>query len=159
MNIDFKSLNEAALKHCTALLEKLLPGGKIQGREYVCSDITGGSGRSMRVNLDSLKWIDHAGASEDKGGDLTSLVARQNNVGQAEAARILADMIGESLSPLRAPKRQEQKKKLTPILPVPDDVTLPPCFLHPRLGEPVKYWEPKSVRSYRCHYINRSLFS
>ena len=50
--IDFESLNRAALSACPLLLEKLLPGGKAHGREYECGNLDGEAGDSLKVNAD-----------------------------------------------------------------------------------------------------------
>jgi hypothetical protein len=47
---------------------------------------------SFSVNLSNGKWSDFA--TGDKGGDPISLAAYIFGVGQAEAARVLADALG-----------------------------------------------------------------
>ena len=47
---------------------------------------------SFKVNLRSGKWSDFA--TGDKGGDPISLAAYLHGLGQGEAARRLADMLG-----------------------------------------------------------------
>lgn len=51
-SIDFAAVNRAALPLCPDLLESLLPGRTVQGREYQCSNLSGGGGDSLRVNLE-----------------------------------------------------------------------------------------------------------
>ena len=49
---------------------------------------------SFKINLRSGKWADFA--TPDKGGDVISLAAYLSGLRQTEAARRLADMLGES---------------------------------------------------------------
>jgi hypothetical protein len=92
--IDFTEINRAALAAFPAFLARLLPGGKIVGRELVAlnprrSDRSLGS---FKVNIATGRWADFA--TGDKGGDPISLVAYLGSVSQGEAARMLARMLG-----------------------------------------------------------------
>lgn len=128
---DFEAVNAAALASCPGLLERLLPGGKLRGQEYVCGDVNGGSGESFSINTQTGKWADFA--TDQRGGDLISLIAEQRATNQSEAARLLADMIGHSLE--QPPKRQAQAGgKPKPILPVPADAPAPAEPKHPQHG-------------------------
>ena len=90
--IDFERINNAILPHLETLLPELLPGGRIVGGEYRCGDLTGGTGVSMGVNVDTGKWSDFA--DTPKGGDPVSLVAAVRRCEQGQAARWLEDWIG-----------------------------------------------------------------
>ncbi|MDL2317072.1 DUF3987 domain-containing protein, partial [Desulfovibrio sp. OttesenSCG-928-A18] len=111
-----------------------------QGREYLCSDLAGGGGDSLRVNMDSGRWADFAAGDDAKGGDLVSLVAAVRGMKQPEAARVLSEMAGVSSPPTATSKRQ-QKEKPAAIVPAPDGVKPPASFKHYRFGEPVATWE------------------
>lgn len=92
--IDFRAINHAALAVLPALLDRWVPGGRREGREYVArnpkrNDRTPGS---FRVNLHTGRWADFA--TGDAGGDVVSLAAYLAGTGQADAARALADMLG-----------------------------------------------------------------
>lgn len=92
--IDFAAVNRAALPVLPSLLLRWLPGGKVVGSEYVAlnprrSDRKPGS---FKVNLRTGKWADFA--IGEKGGDVVSLAAYLAGVGQAVAARRLAEMLG-----------------------------------------------------------------
>lgn len=69
--IDFKLVAENLLNNSRYLVPHWLPGGKLIGSEWVCGDKYGGSGKSMKVNLDTGRWCDFA--TSDKGGDLLAL--------------------------------------------------------------------------------------
>ncbi|MBD5417082.1 MAG: DUF3987 domain-containing protein [Desulfovibrio sp.] len=129
--LDFQALNEAALAHCPGLLERLLPGGKLSGAEYVCGNLGGGPGASCSVNVHSGKWADFAAGQG--GGDLISLVAEQRGVNQVEAARLLGDMVGRPVETL-PPRANTAAAKPQAVMPVPDGVFPPAEHKHPRLG-------------------------
>ena len=93
-SLDFDAINRAALARLPDLLRRWLPGGRVEGREYVVLNPTRADRRpgSFKVNLDSGRWSDFA--IGDKGGDPVSLAAYLAGCGQAEAARELAAMLG-----------------------------------------------------------------
>ena len=92
--INFQIINRAALARLPELLVHWLPKGRRRGREFVAinprrADRTLGS---FSINLATGKWADFAcGAC---GGDPISLAAYLGGIGQAEAARRLAEMLG-----------------------------------------------------------------
>lgn len=154
-SIDFAALNSATLSRCPGLLEALLPGGRVQGREYQCSDLTGGGGDSLRVNMDSGKWADFAAGDDAKGGDLVSLVAAIRGVSQLEAARELAALAGVTTLTTSTPNRQPQSSKPAAIVPVPEGVKPPDSFRHNRFGEPAATWEYRDVSGRLIGYVAR----
>ena len=93
-DLDFQGLAASLLSRARPLLESWLPGGKVQGHEYVCAGLNGGSGRSFSVNLTNGKWSEFNGVDDLKGGDLTSLYAAINHIGQGEAFRLLSAEVG-----------------------------------------------------------------
>lgn len=94
--IDFKDLNQRLLARGESLLRDWLPGGKKEGREYVCADINGGSGGSFSVNLETGIWAEFSGQGI-KGGDLISLWAAKRGISQVEAAKELDEGKSKSL--------------------------------------------------------------
>jgi hypothetical protein len=91
---DFDRVNQAALANFPAVLNRILPGGKAIGREYVAinprrADRSPGS---FKINRLSGRWCDFA--TGDKGGDVVSLLAFVAGVSQGEAAHLLAHMLG-----------------------------------------------------------------
>jgi hypothetical protein len=113
---DFEAINQAGLAAFPAVLGRLLPRGKTVGREIVAlnprrADRTLGS---FKINRFNGRWCDFA--TGDRGGDPVSLVAYLADVSQAEAARLLAQMLGietggrhhgQSLGRLRALDRSQ----------------------------------------------------
>jgi hypothetical protein len=96
LRIDFDGINAAALSALPLLLDRWLPEGRREGREYVAlnpkrADRSLGS---FRVNLATGRWGDFA--ADAAGGDPISLAAYLHDINQAEAARRLAAMLGLS---------------------------------------------------------------
>ena len=92
--IDFAEINRAALNVAGPVLWRIAPGGTVRAGEYVALNPRRPDQRlgSFRFNLASGKWSDFA--TGDKGGDIVSFVAYCENIGQADAARLLARMVG-----------------------------------------------------------------
>jgi len=92
--IDFAEINRAALAAFPAVLARVLPGGKRIGAEVVALNPKRADTRlgSFKVNRFNGRWADFA--TGDKGGDPISLVAYLADVSQADAARLLAQMLG-----------------------------------------------------------------
>jgi hypothetical protein len=95
--VDFAAVNRAALGRLTDILARWLPGGRIEGREYVARNPKRRDQRagSFKVNLATGRWADFA--TGDKGGDPVSLGAYLAGCSQVEAARRLAIMLGLAL--------------------------------------------------------------
>lgn len=106
---DFKQLNEQLLVGSEILLSQWLPGGKVVGREYCCSNITGGPGKSLKVNTKTGEWCDFADPTY-RGSDLISLYATIHGVSQVEAFDKLK---GIDLKPKHKFSRQETKNQAT----------------------------------------------
>ncbi len=91
--INFAAVNRAALASLPTLLRRWLPDGRQVGREYVARNPRRADKRagSFKVNTRTGRWADFA--TGDAGGDVVSLCAYLAGIGQAEAARSLADML------------------------------------------------------------------
>jgi twinkle protein len=77
------------------VLARLLPAGRAVGAEWHAGSLRGEPGDSLRVRLRGDRagaWCDFA--TGDKGGDPVSLAAAVARIGQAEAARGFARMLG-----------------------------------------------------------------
>ena len=100
--IDFAEINRAALAAFPVVLARILPGGKRVGAEIVALNPRRADRHlgSFKINRYNGKWADFS--TGDKGGDPISLVAYLAGVSQAEAARLLARMLGlETRGPRR----------------------------------------------------------
>lgn len=93
-SVEFQNLSEAALDRCPALVASLIPGGRLQGNEYVVLNPTRGDRHpgSFSINIQTGRWCDFA--TGDRGGDLVALVAYVKGLPQGEAARELRRMLG-----------------------------------------------------------------
>ena len=91
--IDFKKINQCALANAPAVLQRIVPAGRIVGREYVVRNPKRPDHRpgSFKINVTNGRWCDFA--TGDKGGDIISLVAFLEDLRQSEAARLLAKML------------------------------------------------------------------
>jgi hypothetical protein len=94
-------VNRAALAVLPRLLQRWLPGGHIESNEYVARNPRRADRRagSFKINVKTGRWADFA--TGDRGGDPVSLAAFLAGIGQAEAARRLAAMLGLSASDVR----------------------------------------------------------
>jgi hypothetical protein len=92
--IDFEAINKAALARLPDLLAHWLPDGRRSGHEYLARNPRRADRRpgSFSVNLNTGRWADFAVGA--RGGDVVSLAAYIAGIGQADAARRLADMLG-----------------------------------------------------------------
>jgi hypothetical protein len=92
--VNFEQVNSVALAVLPSLLARWLPSGRIQGREYLAVNPKRADRRpgSFSINIRTGRWADFA--TGDKGGDPISLAAYLGGIGQAEAARQLAAMLG-----------------------------------------------------------------
>jgi hypothetical protein len=91
--IDFDAIGRAALADAGRICNWILPGGRVLGNEYVVRNPKRADKRvgSFKVNLHTGRWADFA--TDDRGGDLISLIAWCFDIRQAEAARRLAHML------------------------------------------------------------------
>lgn len=94
--IDFAAVNRAALGRLPDILARWLPGGRIEGREYVVRNPKRHDQRpgSFKINIDTGRWADFA--TGDRGGDPISLAAFLFGLRQVEAAQRLGEMLGLS---------------------------------------------------------------
>lgn len=148
--LDFKGLAAELKARAWELLFEWLPGGKIKGREYETSDLNGGPGDSLKVNLDTGLWADFA--TDEKGGDLISLYAAVKKLSQIEAARELSRDFGIE-------SNGEIPKELSPVPepapPLPDPSEKPPDMIHPLHGKPVSSWTYRTETGDALWYMAR----
>jgi len=92
--VDFPKVNRAALARLPDILARWLPGGRLEGAEYVALNPRRTDKRpgSFKVNMRTGRWADFA--TGDKGGDAIALVAYLRGCTQFEAGRRLAAMLG-----------------------------------------------------------------
>ena len=103
MNIDYQELNLSALPHIESIVREMFPQGKKSGREWKIGSLSGESGTSMSINLQTGLWSDFA--TGDKG-DILGLVSQARNVPLNDAAEWLAARVGQ---PVRMPSPAPSK--------------------------------------------------
>ena len=93
-SIDFAALNRRAVQQLPAILMRFLPGGLVRGQEYIARNPTRADRTlgSFKINMHTGRWADFA--TGDAGGDIVSLVAYVNRVGQLDAAQLVLEAIG-----------------------------------------------------------------
>jgi len=157
MALDFVRIAQAALAQAESLLPSWLPGGKWDGMEWRCGDLTGVKGTSCAVNRASGKWADFA--SGEQGGDLVSLYAAMHGLSQGDAAREVADQVGVDVPPppgnhpgprpspvprARTPEppaaEPARRTDWVPVLPVPESAGEAPRA-HVKRGAPSQRWD------------------
>lgn len=174
---DIKRTAAIALSNIDAILRQWLPGGKVQGNEYVALNPTrsDGSAGSFSINTRTGAYSDFA--TGDRGGDLVSLVAYLDDCSQSEAAKRLAEFLNIQLE-TDQPKRNttaskgsgkakplpESKKPQEPgkdsgtgdgwlcVMPIPDNAPKPPQS-HPRHGKPTVRNEYRAIDG-RLNYFH-----
>ena len=92
--IDFADVNKSAHPYLPAILSRILPGGKVMGREYLALNPRRPDSRlgSFKINLMTGRWADFAVRAS--GSDVTSLVAYLFGLSQTDAARRVMQLIG-----------------------------------------------------------------
>jgi hypothetical protein len=93
-SLDFDKINRAAMAALPILLRRWLPEGHQRGREWVARNPIRNDHRlgSFSINRSSCRWADFA--TGDAGGDVINLYAYLRNLGQGDAARELARLLG-----------------------------------------------------------------
>jgi hypothetical protein len=163
---DFAAVSRVALASAERLLTAWLPEGKRMVREFKCGDLSGRSGTSLSINLDTGIWKDFN--QGDGGADLVSLYAAIEGLEQWDACQQLAAQLGvtlrstgaqssapttprDSAAPARAeggvnvPSQtsdetpSEPRSEWEPIVPVPEDAG-PAPVAHSRRGRPERTW-------------------
>lgn len=128
MGVNFEALAAELLAKAGTLVPQWLPAGKLSGHEWVVGDLNGSQGTSLSINLNTGRWKDFA--TEQKGGDLTSLYAGIRGMTNLEAAKDLGavdEFVGAAPTP-----RPRRKLLIEPPAEVaPEDAPLPPGhYLH-----------------------------
>ena len=152
--MSFAAINRAALAACPSLLERWLPGGRVDGGEFVALNPTraDASPGSFRISLRSGKWSDFA--TGDKGGDPISLYAYlRGHKQQGEAARALAAELGIEIPKPNGAGGKQRRQWVAHSRPPAS--APPPDFKHYKLGRPSKTWCYRDAGGAPLFYIAR----
>jgi putative DNA primase/helicase len=148
--MDFEALNRIVLGRVHDLLAKIMPGGKLIGKEYTCGSVRGGPGSSCKVNTDTGKWADFA--TGQAGSDLISLWAEINGKTQGEAYKEMALAVGFSAPEKKTPLKVVPKS--SDIVAPPASHTTPPMVHHIH-GKPSMFWAYPDQYGKPIFYIAR----
>jgi len=138
------------------VVQDLLPGGKISGKEYCCSSLRGGNGNSCRTNLATGVGSDFA--TGESWGDIIDLAACVWRMCPYEAASELCARYSltpagyQSSATNSAP--QLAPAAFTPILPVPAAAPPPPRD-HPQHGTASALWHYSDEQGRTLAYTAR----
>ena len=151
-SIDFKYVSSEALKGVERILSYYLPDGKTKGNEYSPLNPTRADRKtgSFVINTQTGLWCDFS--TDDKGGDIISLIAYIKNLSQPEAKEELIGFLGLSSSPTTQPNQQPKKAPQTKpkddweaMLPIPDDALNSCPTKHYQYDTPSYTWEYKNA--------------
>lgn len=145
--LDFEGLAAALLCHSRLLIPLWLPGGSMRGHEYTCGSVRGGPGASFSVNIDTGRWADFADDAL-RGGDLISLYAAIEGIGQGESAKRLSSQINFSIAPERPVEQPPQIIAPPAAAPAPD-------MRHGHFGTPSTVWTYRDHTGNTLFYIAR----
>ena len=147
--IKWAELADALQRTALSLLEEWLPHGKYnpQSKEYTCGSLSGDSGSSLSINVESGLWKDFS--TGESGRDLLDLYAAIHDLSKGKAAVQVAREYGlESVAglvmapaagaapapkpprPVPPPKPVKESEKWETIKPAPAH-HVQPTFIHP----------------------------
>lgn len=136
--MNFEFLHAQLLPRAQSLLAEWFPAGQIKGSEFLVGDLAGSKGESLSININTGKWQDFA--TGQKGGDLISLFAARENIGQGEAAKRLGGTTTRTKKPS--------------VIPVPS--TAGPCScVHFKHGRPSRVWTYLTAAGLLAGYVAR----
>lgn len=106
--IDFEHIKAQAAGSMEMILHRWLPGGRLNGREYICAGVGGGKGESCSTNIQSGVGSDFAAGVT--WGDVIELVAKVDGLPMGEAAKRLQEFLGNAPVVPTIPKQTEAEK-------------------------------------------------
>ncbi len=95
MLIPVSEISRRLADQCDAVCQKLLPGGKPIKGEWVCGDVSGGPGDSLKVHLvgsHAGQWRDWA--AQERRGDLIDLWRETQGLTQSESIAAAKEWLG-----------------------------------------------------------------
>nr|WP_207148754.1 DUF927 domain-containing protein [Lamprobacter modestohalophilus] len=147
--VDIKATAREALKRSDAVIRRWLPSGERQGAEWLARNPTRTDDNpgSFSVNVETGAWSDFA--TDDKGGDLVSLVRYLEGLDtQGAAARRLADVLGITdtlttgarVNGHQRPKAAPEPEAKAITGPIPESALASRPKSHPKHGKPTAEW-------------------
>lgn len=151
----FQEVKDGLQSRLPDVVQDLLPGGKISGKEYLCASLQGGSGESCRTNLETGVGSDFA--TGDSWSDIIDLAARTWEVRPYEAAKRLGERysISQGFRPqATSSATPPAPATFTPLLPVPPSAPEPPRR-HPQHGQYSQSWRYEDIPGRTLAYAVR----
>ena len=110
----FQTIKESLRGQYGDVIAAILPGGKVQGRFYVCGSLSGGIGQSCKTDIHTGSGKDYA--TGDSWGDIIGLAAKAWHKSPLDAAYTLAKQYDISIKG-NAPDKVKQPRTASPALP------------------------------------------
>lgn len=143
---DFEGLKRQLLSQSRSLVAAWLPGGKVRGSEYICGNLHGEPGESLKVNLDSGMWSDFA--TGHKGGDLISLYAAIHSLSQSESYQQL-----QKYQPIDIVPAPVKPKPVDDFIPIPAGTAIP--TIHSKFGATTASYRYTNLNGETLFYVCR----
>lgn len=151
----FQEVKDELQSRLADVLQDLLPGGRVSGKEYVCGSLQGGSGDSCCINLETGMGSDFA--TGDSWSDIIDLAACTWEVRPYEAAKRLGERYGilQGARPTTTSSTTPSAPAtFTPILPIPLSAPEPPRR-HPQHGQYGRSWRYEDIQGRTLAYAVR----
>lgn len=151
----FQEVKDGLQSRLADVVQDLLPGGRVSGKEYLCASIQGGTGESCRTNLETGVGGDFA--THETWPDVIGLAAKVWNLRQGEAAKELGKRYGvaqENRPSATNSNARPAPATFTPILPVPPTAPEPPRQ-HPQYGQYSQQWSYADAQGRTLAYTVR----
>lgn len=132
--LNFKGLNALLLARAGEFLMQWLPGGRIIGHDYVCGDLHGGPGNSLKFNM--RKGIGSDFATGETFGDLIDLYSKIEGIAMGDAYKRLSEQVGFKSNPTPSPHKPPIEHQISRP---PTDIPLPD-MKHSKWGYPCSFW-------------------
>lgn len=123
-------ISERLSRQAEAVAQRLLPGGRRDGKEWVAGDTSGASGKSLKVCLGGERaglWKDFA---SDQSGDLLDLWAASKSISIADALREARAYLGIEAPTFAGNSQREYRRPDKPVVTRPKARVLD--YLHGR---------------------------
>lgn len=151
----FQEVKDGLQSRLADVVQDLLPGGRVSGKEYLCGSLQGGSGESCRTSLETGVGSDFA--TGESWPDIIGLAAKVWNSRQGEAAKELGKLYGigqDYRPPATSNAAQPAPATFRAIQPIPQSAPEPPRH-HPQHGKANQMWCYKDTQGRAQVYVAR----
>lgn len=131
------------------VLENMMPGGRLIGREYLCASLEGGAGDGCRTDIITGVGSDStSGKSWENVEEMLNILHPEPD--DFKRCQWMEQECG-ALYRLIPKMRKQPGRKNIAVSPVPDDAP-PRLERHPKYGKAVKFWEYRNHHGRLYHY-------